>query len=70
MMMHQTCDDPLCVCVFFAGAGRSQPVTSKLQQPKNLWKDPMFLASVGVALMVLGVQGMRVGLFSQFLSAR
>ena len=32
--------------------------------PSTLWKDPMLWAWVGVATLLLGVQGVRVGLFS------
>lgn len=34
-------------------------------EPANIWRSSTFWASVGVALLVLGVQGMRVGLLAK-----
>ena len=56
------------VLMHFLAAGLpSKPVIK--QKPKTLWKDPLFLASLGVALLALGLQGYRVGLLSK-LTAR
>lgn len=36
--------------------------------PTTVWRDPTFWLSVGVAAVVLGVQGMRVGLFDRWIT--
>ena len=49
----------------FAGVSTSpQSTANKVPAAGNMWKEPAFWASVGVALLVLGIQGRRVGLFS------
>ena len=35
--------------------------------PTTIWRDPTLWLSVGVVAVVLGVQGMRVGLFDRIL---
>ena len=52
----------------FAGAA---PLNSTVQEPTDspttIWRDPTLWLSVGVAAIVLGMQGMRVGLFDRIL---